>query len=270
METKNEIAPHNRLARQIIERVSFQKQKVFIALPMHEAVNPLFFQCCMKLTQELAVLGVHGQMKTHIGDSAIGRARNALTREFLDSDCSHLLFIDSDLVFGGEQIQRIMAHSEPIVGGLYCKKNDGAPGLVLNCLDGGGPPMRPDGLKEVKYIGTGFMRVAREVFERIIERFGEDLRYTPDENGGVTEYDFWKMGVYKYAGGGRRWLSEDWMFAQMAIDAGYKIWADMHILLKHCDGFTTYPLRHQIPMLYPHLRENGVVIEPATNDTTKA
>jgi len=192
-------------------------------------------------------MGYHGVFRPQFGDSAVNRQRNRLTRQFLESDCTHLLFIDSDLVFGVEQIKRIMDHPEPIVGGLYCKKQSGKfPQVVINGLDDA-TPMREDHMQRVKYIGTGFIRVAREVFERMIEAY-DDIWYTCDSEK-VKEYDFWSMGVYKFKDGTRRFLTEDWYFCQRALDLGYDIWADMHIVLKH-SGSILYPTAEQEKILF--------------------
>lgn len=223
-------------------------KKVFIALPIYGSIDPYFFQSMLKLVQEVQIKGLHGAVRPHIGDSAVGRARNSLTREFLESDCTHLLFIDCDLLFSTDHIKRIMSHDDPIVGGLYCKKQEGPVQLVLN---GSLTPTqeRPDHLLEVRYIGTGFLRIAREVFEKMIERYGEELRYQCDHDRNITEYDFWQMGVYKYPDGTRRWLSEDWYFCQRALDLGYKVYADLGVTLKHSGG-ALFPLSYQEKQLF--------------------
>lgn len=227
-------------------RIEVKSRKLFIAVPIFWSVDPFFYLSSLKLVQEIENQGFKAQFKVHFGDSAVGRARNHLTRLFLESDCTHILFMDSDLVFSVDHIRRILMDDAEIVGGLYPKKQEGQAKLVLNSLENP-PPCRDDGLQEVKYVGTGFIRIAREVFERMIEQYDE-LWYTCDESG-VKEHDFWQMGVYKYQDGSRRWLSEDWYFCQRALDLGYKIWADMNILLKH-SGNAVYPLKYQERELY--------------------
>ncbi len=234
------------------------QRKVFIAIPIMRDPDVHFFHCAMHLQEEMLLKGVHGQIKDHVGDSAVARARNTLTREFLESDCSHILFIDSDFVFSVDQIKRLMDHDEPIVGGLYCKKQQGLPPqLVLNATF---KPCerRPDGLMEVRYIGTGFLRVAREVFEKMIEVYGDEISYPTDWDNTIIEWDFWRMGVYKYPDGTKRYLTEDWFFCQMALDLGYKVFADMAVLLKH-SGNALYPLDYQERVIFPQLKSNDEI-----------
>jgi FkbM family methyltransferase len=225
-----------------------KEKKVFVASPIYGHVDTLFFQCCMRLQQEFLLKKIHGVFQHHFGDSAVGRARNNLTRQFLQSDCTHLLFVDSDLVFGCDQIERMLTHDLPIVGGLYVKKQEGPPQFVINGTFEPSQP-RPDHLMEVRYVGTGFIMVAREVFEKMIEVYGEQISYRLDYDAGITEWDFWTMGVYKYPDGNKRWLSEDWYFCQRALDLGYKVYVDMAVLLKH-SGYVTFPLTYQEKEIY--------------------
>lgn len=228
-------------------RLASGKRKLFIALPIYGPMDSHFVQCLLKIAQDISLGDFHGVIMPYIGDSLIGRARNVLTRMFLESDCTHLLFIDSDLVFSLEQIRRILLHDEPIVGGLYCKKQEGAPAIVWNLLPG--KSRQENGLLEVRYIGTGFLRVAREVFDSMIDKFGDQIWYRCDHDKNIKEHDLWPCGVYEYPDGGRRYLSEDWYFCQRAMDCGYKVWADMHIMCKH-SGNAVYPLSYQESQLY--------------------
>lgn len=214
--------------------------KLFVAVPVYGGVDPFFTQSLMKLVADPTV---SMQLRMCPGDSLVARARNSLTADFLESDCTHLLFIDSDLIFGADQVARMAGHGEALVGGLYPKKQQGDVAWVLNgCAEP--TEVRPDGLQEVRYVGTGFMRIAREVFERMIVAYGTELVYTPDHRKDRVEYDFWSCGTYQYKDGTRRYLSEDWYFCQRWLDLGGQVWADTRVVLKHV-GMAVYPLISQ-------------------------
>lgn len=233
-------------------------KRLFIGLPIYGSVDPHFFSSFLNLkaASEASGLNRHIYLKTRMGDSAIGRARNGLTREFLESDCSHLLFIDSDLVFSMDHVEQIMSHDEDIVGGFYVKKNEGPVQFVCN-LNADSKNERNDGLMSTNYVGTGFLRISRKVFEVMIQEFGKDIWYIVDQTK-LKEYDFWHMGVYQYPDGSRRWLSEDWWFCQRAMDIGFKIWIDRAVLLGH-SGNAVYPLSYQ---------QKGMFVKP--DDTAAA
>lgn len=221
-------------------------QKLFIGIPIYGAVDIHFFDSMMKFIEQRK--GFNCVVHFQYGDSLVSRARNSIVMEFLKTDCTHLLMIDSDLVFSIEQIKRLFSHGEDVVGGLYPKKKQGEVEFVFNCLT---PPEQMDSrrLTLVKYVGTGFLCVSRKVFEKIISEYGDELIFKVDGKEGKIGFDFFKVGVYKYPDGNRRYLSEDWYFCQMATDLGFKIYADNGILLKHSGG-AVYPLQSQETQIF--------------------
>ena len=223
--------------------------KVFVGVPVYSAINPDFFCSWTRLIAEFDKAGSNLVIPApHIGDSLIPRARNSITSGFLESDCTHLLFIDSDLIFSADHIRRIISHDEDLVGGTYCKKMEGPPQFVCNSLPD--PTIKCDdrGLIQVKYVGTGFMCIKRNVFVEMIRAFGEEMWYTLDHDRKRVEYDFWGCQVYKFPDGSRRYLSEDWWFCQKWLDLGGKVFMDLQCVLKH-SGSAIYPLKTQEPEL---------------------
>jgi FkbM family methyltransferase len=250
-------------------------RRVFIGIPSFFQIDPYFHQCLMKVYGRLAQNSlkedaIHGEVAHCFGDSPnVGRARNLLTRRFLEGDYSDLLFIDSDLIFSYEQIERILSHEEEVVGGLYFKKMEGEPAPVINAIKN--PIQKPSGLVQVGYIGSGFLRIKRVVFEKIMERYGDEIAYVVDGTRDVLEYNFWNLHTHVFDAAGfeydekqvallmdkhqvsegrarkavrTRWLSEDWWFCQRCQDLGIKVWADRGIALRH-SGNALYPLQTQ-------------------------
>ncbi len=215
--------------------------KLFLGLPAYGGMNPHFINSLLLL---MAAKRNHDLMiRLCIGDSLVARARNRLCAEFLASECTHMLQIDTDLIFSPEHIARLVAHfTDPdvhIVAGLYPKKQREL-GWVCNILDSVEPP-REDGLQRVKYAGTGCLAFDRSVLETMREKLPE-IEYDPDEGDSPgVKWDFFATGVRKF-GGRRRYLSEDWMFCQRALDLGFDIWMDAQVVMKHVGEFI-YPLQ---------------------------
>lgn len=217
----------------------------FIAIPYYGGHSAMFTNCLLSLIQNPPPFSI--ALKHLEGDSLVSRARNTLTAEFLKSDYTDLIFIDSDLVFSSEQIERIMSHDVDVVAGFYPKKQDGNLRWVTNGLAGAKPdPIT--GLQEVRYMGTGFLRIRRRVLEQMIEKYASLTAFTPDHAPGTIQHDLWPVGVYQYEDGTRRYLSEDWFFCQRWLDMGGKVYGDTGIVLRHV-GTAVYPLLHQIPQI---------------------
>lgn len=192
------------------------------------------------------------------GDSLIPRARNRLVAEFMaDTRWTHLFWIDSDVGFEPEAALRLLDAGRDVVAGVYPMKVDGWPaeGLAqplpagstrsdldalharfpVNPLD---PPASPDadGFLAVQHAPTGFMLIARPVFERMSSAY-PGLRYTPDGVSGADEaerarphYRF--FDVLAEPGNGR-YLSEDFAFCQRWRALGGEVFIDLKSVLLH-------------------------------------
>lgn len=58
-----------------------------------------------------------------LNESLIHKTRNLLSHSFLKSDCTHMLFIDSDIGFKADQIIELMRADGDVVCGVYPKKS---------------------------------------------------------------------------------------------------------------------------------------------------
>jgi len=93
-------------------------RKLFIALPAYD------FKVSLKLAVSLAQVaqeapkhGVEIAIGSVCGCSVVSRARNLLVQDFLESDCTDLIFIDADINFEPEHVFRLLAWaSEPHIG----------------------------------------------------------------------------------------------------------------------------------------------------------
>jgi hypothetical protein len=236
-------------------------KKLFVALPIYRDVDPYFMRSVVALAAGYDRLGFNIQVCPSNGDSLINRARNSLTAQFLKSDCTHMLFIDCDLVFSLDHIARIMSHDVDVVGGIYTKKQEGDVCIVANRLEGD-VEQRGD-LMPVKYIGTGFMCISRRVFEVMTEKYGDDMWYARDDRPDVLEQDFWRSAPYQYTDGTRRYLSEDWWFCQRWLDCGGLVYMDLKMVLKH-SGMAIYPLAYQENQLF---NRGTVPVEKSAGDS---
>jgi len=207
-------------------------------MPVYGGFHPHFVNSLLKLQ---AAPPCALELRSVVGDSLVSRARNRLANEFLASDCTHLLFLDTDLIFSPEQIGRLVSHlpAVDIVAGLYPKKQR-ALAWVLN-MDDRFPDAEPSGLHRVRYVGTGCLLISRRVLETLRNMHPESA-YGPEAGEPFeVNYDFFPVGVKEFPDGARRYLSEDWYFCQNALEAGFPVWADTTVALKHC-GDCVFPI----------------------------
>jgi len=219
-----------------------KERKIYLAVSSHFSNHDLIF------LQAMMQLILSAQVKISFGwscDPSVERARNVLTKNFLESDCTHLLFVDSDIAFLPRDVQRIISHDEDVVGGIYPLKTmdrevKWCGNQAVSELNSPGGAVDSNGLQEVGCIGTGFMCIARRAFERILASDGEKIRYNQDWAPYREEFAFWRQTV-REVNGRKRFLTEDWNFCYRYRELGGKIFADTQVILRHA-GRAVWPL----------------------------
>ena len=85
-------------------------RRIFIALPAYDfKVSIKMAISLVHFGQQALQHGVEIQIGSICGCSVVSRARNLLAQDFLESKCTDLLFIDSDINFAAEDVFRLLA-----------------------------------------------------------------------------------------------------------------------------------------------------------------
>ena len=234
-----------------ISTEELRSKKLFVATPCYGGqCFGLYAKACLDLQATCIQYGMECRFSFIFNESLITRARNYLVDEFLRSGCTHLLFIDSDIQFNPQDVLALLALDKDIIGGPYPKKsinwsnivnavkrNADNPEFNPGMLDGvtgdfvfnpvpGTTSFKVTEPVEVMEIGTGFMMVKREVFDKYAEEYPH-LHYKPDHVGQAnfdgTRYihAFFDTVIDPQS---HRYLSEDYMFCQNARAIGLKVW----------------------------------------------
>src|ERR1700687_4445217 len=99
------------------------KRGLFLAAPLYGGVMTFgFHQSCSNLLQLCAKNRISYGEKFIINDSLVPRARNRLAAHFLESKATDILFVDSDITFNPEDALSLLQFDEPVVGGIYSRK----------------------------------------------------------------------------------------------------------------------------------------------------
>jgi len=181
-----------------------KKNKLFVATPMYGGMNHgMYMKSSLDLQGICTQYGIEVRFSFIFNESLITRARNYLCDEFIRSGFTHMLFIDADIHYDPRDIIAMMSLDREVIGGPYPKKSikwssvkeavrrnpDVNPGdlekvagdYVFNAVAGTGQFNVGEPL-EVLEIGTGFMMIKREVFEKFEKQYPE-LHYKPDHVG---------------------------------------------------------------------------------------
>lgn len=156
---------------------------------------------------------LHKRFKMRFGTDGLVAARNQVAVQLLQSDCDWLLWVDTDMGFAADSLDRLLmvadATERPIVGGLCFAArqyaHDGLNGYWtrpqptiytwLDNPDGGSGftivPLYPvNALMAVAATGSAFILIHRTVFEKIAEEFGPTwYERTPAPNGELLGED---------------------------------------------------------------------------------
>jgi hypothetical protein len=238
-----------------VELEKLRKNKLFVATPMYGGMaHGLYIKSSLDLQNIMSKYGIETKFSFLFNESLITRARNYLVDEFLRSECTHLLFIDSDINYSAQDVVALMALDKDVIGGPYPKKAINWENVAKAARQH--PDMEPQELEklvgqyvfnvvkgtksfsvteplEVMEIGTGFMMVKREVFDKMKDAY-PTIHYKPDHVG-QANFDgsryihayFDTVIDYKESitgGGSDRYLSEDYMFCQMWRKIGGEIY----------------------------------------------
>ena len=232
-----------------------RKKKIFVATPMYGGqCHGMYAKSAIDLATLCANYGVECRFFYIFNESLITRARNYLVDEFLRAEeFTHLMFIDSDIHFDPRDVLSLAAlcdDDKPIIGGPYGKKCI-AWEKIVQAVDSGIADKDPEELSKfvgdfvfnpvagtqelainepvnVLEIGTGFMMVQRQVFDKWREAYPQ-FHYKPDHNRSeqfkgdryihayfdtvIDNEQYMPMGSSNKSD---RYLSEDYAFCQLS------------------------------------------------------
>lgn len=198
-----------------------KKPKVLVAIPTMGSVHTMLLVTLSAWIVE-AQSGLYDlSLYPTINMQPVERARNHIVDEFLKTDCTHLLFVDSDTIPPLDALKRLLAHDKPIMSAITPiieidgRKN---PWRKWNCIDENDLHVNPNtGVKKVKGAGASCILIKREVFENMEQPYYE-FRYQDDN-------------------GKEKTISEDIYFVIKNLAKGVETFADTSIICQHYKPF---------------------------------
>lgn len=215
----------------ITKRQIDKQRRVFIALHLFRRPDcPAFWsslEAGVKLLKQHGYTPYYGMV---FGDVYISKARNELVSQFLKSNCGTFMFIADDLEYTPEDMLRVIQAPGDVVAGAYRLKIDDPTYPVAMYLGEDKQPVkREDGCLSAHWVQTGFLRINRCVFDRIVEGYPE-LAYYGLKDGVRVDvgHDFFPQGVHNH-----QWVGEDYAFCNLWTELGGKIWVVPDLTLTH-------------------------------------
>ena len=233
---------------------------VMVATPMYGGMcSGYYTQSLIQTAMMCANKGIKMSFAAMFNESLIQRGRNALARQFMQSDATHLFFIDADIRWNFDDVRTMIEADKDIICGIYPKKEinwegvskaakDGVEtqnlrgysgALVVNLVDyKGTTTVARDTPVEIWNGGTGFMCIKREVMEKLAELVPVYNNDVMDLSGQMAAGD--KITEYfacSIEEGTNRLLSEDYHFCMVARKHGFKVYAAPWVHLGHMGSY---------------------------------
>jgi hypothetical protein len=253
-----------------IELSELRKRKLMVATPMYGGnCHGMYAKSCADLAKLCQAYEIELKFFYLFNESLITRARNYCADEFMRSDYTHLMFIDSDIGFDPHDVLTLLAlmdteeeNPKEIMCGPYPKKTI-AWEKIKRAVDKGLADDNPNDLE--KYVGdyvfnptddtteidihepcsvleggTGFMMIGRTAFEKFDVAYPE-YSYIPDHVR--TEHFDGSREIMMYFQAlidpkSKRYLSEDYMFCQWMRDVDVNVYLCPWMKLQHTGSYT--------------------------------
>lgn len=185
--------------------------KIAIGLLSNRGFKPQTVESLLNLSvpyEKLVIMATQGY--------TISENRNYIAAQAIKNECTHLLFIDDDMVFPPDTLERLLADNKEIVGVVAHSRMESENTTVI--LEDGHILKNdaiPKELFKCQHIGTGVMLIDLRVFQKIQRPWFDTKAH---ETG-------WTM------------MGEDAWFCKRARNAGYEIWCDPLLSIGHIGDY---------------------------------
>ena len=186
--------------------------KLGIAVPCRDQVHSLFTYSLVQLVQYNEKRGIKTNLYMLSG-SLIADQRHKLARTCIDDQCTHILWLDSDMMFNANTADTMLSHKAPVVACNYSTRSEPRKSVAYkkfsdweNWLNSS----KEKGLTEVEAIGMGCMLTDVSVFQNMDAPYFE------------VQYNT-KL---------KEWIGEDFYFCQKLKQQKYKILVDNELSME--------------------------------------
>jgi len=232
------------------KRADLRGRSLFIAIPAYDGkLNIKTAFALAQLMPRALGLGVSVFLSDMSNCSIITMARNSLVNEFLKTDATDMLFIDSDVIVTPDDVLRLLAQhaGRDVTAGMYPRRAKDKKFFLDLHYDENDNFVFDGSLMQVRRVGTGFMMISRQIIEKMIAAHPEWQYENKDGNGKVA-------AVFDFAVKDGKFVGEDYLFCDRVHEVGGKVWVDVDISLPHI-GTEAFTNNFRDEVLVPMLED---------------
>lgn len=187
-----------------------QVNRIAVCVPCRDMVNSPFTYSLVQMISYSAQIGIRTNLIMESG-SLIARQRQKLAESALGSGASHILWLDSDMIFPPNVLEILLSHGKDIVACNYSTRTTPFKGVAYTKIGDWeswiGYNITGERMQTVEGIGMGCMLVKASVLKSMSMPWFE-TSYSHELNDHI---------------------GEDFYFCQKAIELGNEIWVDTHL-----------------------------------------
>jgi hypothetical protein len=177
--------------------------------------------------------------------------RNNLLARFMQTDCTHVWFVDDDMGWDPKAIIGMLKKDKEFIAGAGPLKADGEPVFAIkHPVNEDQTPIVEDGLIKCSHIGGAFVLMKRSVIEKMMIGYpGHQCRAVDPTTG---------YNLYECVYGANTWTGEDYTFCERWTALGGEIWCYPNITFSHTGTKTWTGNYHQHLIAQPQPGEEVI------------
>lgn len=196
--------------------------KLLIGVPTLDYVNVEFMNCLTRLLMKLKDDGIQFDLDIESG-TLVYCARDRIAHKAINEKYTHVLWLDSDMIFNEDILDDLMFCGEQFVTGIYHARRKGYASTIFKSIEINSIERFEEYPKEpfrIAGCGFGCVLTSVELLSAVCLHFGTCFTPLPS-------------------------LGEDIAFCKRATDLGYKLWCEPTVVCGHIGHIAIYPEDHE-------------------------
>ena len=234
-----------------------QPISIFVATPVHSDVSIHYFKACLEFQKECFVRKIPVMFQV-MKSSLVTQGRQLCVSGFMESNCTHMLFIDSDISFNYKMVERMINYDKDICLVPYPIKGLDFDKIKSRIKEGSTLDPRvlgnqytmsvPDpsnvkvenGFIEVERGPAGCMLIKKEVIEALIKEYPEFTinQHTLIDGKLVKRKHMYNFFDTYWNKDDKTYTGEDFYFCKLCKHAGIKMYALVDEYISHHGEFS--------------------------------